>query len=122
MWRGNTSRASRHKRARHKHRPNQNRQHQERSPMNDAHLAELQRESWAMEPRALHAFFLAAVEFARHGGINTAQEESPSLLRIDNGAGVISIRGALLKSVPEWARGRATAYRDISSAVNEAAN
>src|SRR5574343_1523514 len=90
--------------------------------MNDAYVAELQREAWAMEPRALQAFLLAAVAEGASIEARMPMEQPATILRIENGAGIVPIRGALLKSVPEWARNRATGYGDIRSAVEEAAN
>lgn len=92
--------------------------------MNEAILAELQRENWMIEPRHLEALMkrLVAVESAPLGISAAGAKKSPSpvLAWREGEWGVVPVSGVLMKEVPwyfEYLGMAATAYCDIISQV-----
>lgn len=88
-------------------------------------LAELERDPWLMEERAMHAFMARVAEAAGRIPTDKPVEVAPAGYRIEqDGTAVIQIHGTLMKSVP-WYYERfgiaATAYQQIEAQVTAAA-
>jgi len=89
-------------------------------------LAELERDPWHMEERALHSFMAKAAEVAGRAMPDHAPQKSPAGYDVEpDGTAVIRVHGTLLKSVPSYfARWdiSATSYSDIEKQVSAAAS
>jgi signal peptide peptidase SppA len=81
-------------------------------------VALLLRQPWLILPEAIHAM-ADAISAERPGSVS----ESPSLLSVENGVGVIDIHGPIIRSPDRLSRllFGATSHDDISAALQDAA-
>lgn len=86
-------------------------------------LAEMQKEIWVMEPRALDALFAHVLEINVPANLAEVELEQSPKLNITGDTAVISIRGVLMKRIPFLFRLfgiETTSYLDIQSQLEEA--
>ncbi len=93
-------------------------------------VAEMQKEVWAMEARALDSHFhqlaeldISSGEGSYNAGPLNSDDTRQNKLRVENGLAVIPIHGVLMKQVPNcyrWCGIKATAYSEITEMINEA--
>ncbi len=86
-------------------------------------LAEMQKEIWVMEPRALDALFAHVFETNVSLSLAEVEIEQTPKLGITGDTAVILIRGILMKQIPflfRWLGIETTSYLDIQRQIEEA--
>ncbi len=88
-------------------------------------LAEILKEPWIMEPKALNAFVRQIIDASVNPMMAAGRggRKAQATLTVQNGVAIIPVAGVLMDSVPEWYDWfgiTATSYRDISAKIAEA--
>ena len=93
-------------------------------------VAEMQKEAWAMEAKALDLHFQQLAELdvptgegSYNAGPLNSDDSRQNKLRVENGLAIIPIHGVLMKQVPNiyrWCGIKATTYSEIIEMINEA--
>lgn len=94
--------------------------------MKNIMLAEMQKETWAMEPRSLDALFRQISDFIEntpYAFMGEVPVDTKAQLQVSDGVATVPIKGTLMKTVPKWLSWfgiAATSYADIVANVREA--